>query len=161
MTSPAHIDALQKYNAFLECEDTYISLHIKSALSSILDTIRLFGPEMVFSSFNGGKDAVVVMHLLRAAVAKYSEDTGTINHPRLVYFDVPDEFPEILSYIDWSVSTYDLDLRRFDCGIVEVIDVPSVCMYVWVYVRMCVRPYLVNMFVCMNEYVYVNMCGIR
>ena len=43
-----------------------------SALQVLADALRLYGPECVYGSYNGGKDAVAIMHLLRAAIAHYS-----------------------------------------------------------------------------------------
>lgn len=33
------------------------------SLGILGDSIRLFGPDCVYASFNGGKDAVVILHL--------------------------------------------------------------------------------------------------
>jgi hypothetical protein len=72
----AHKESLQFYHSLRDYKDSYISSQINSALDTLLDALRLFGPSHVFSSYNGGKDADVIMHLLRAAIAKYSDDHG-------------------------------------------------------------------------------------
>jgi hypothetical protein len=36
---------------------------MQKSLGILEDAIRLFGPECVYASFNGGKDAVVILHL--------------------------------------------------------------------------------------------------
>lgn len=68
-----HETSLSLYDKLRECKDGYISSRVNSALDILYDALRLYGPDQVFSSYNGGKDAVVIMHLLRAAVAKYSQ----------------------------------------------------------------------------------------
>lgn len=80
---------LEFYSALRKCNDSYISGPINAALDTLLDSLRLFGPSRVFSSYNGGKDADVIMHLLRAANAKYSQDHGGLGWVGLVYHGIP------------------------------------------------------------------------
>ncbi|XP_026192351.1 probable FAD synthase [Cyclospora cayetanensis] len=42
------------------------------ALELLVDILRIFGPERILLSFNGGKDAVAILHLFRAALVKYT-----------------------------------------------------------------------------------------
>jgi FAD synthetase len=74
----------------------------------------------LLSSYNGGKDADVIMHLLRAVAAKLEHDSGIKNSPKHVYFAVEDEFPEVIEHLEFSQRAYDLDVVRYDCGIVQV-----------------------------------------
>jgi FAD synthetase len=91
---------------------------IKAALNTLDHAYRLYGPHSVICSFNGGKDAVVILHLLRAAHAKYYKSTGESPiRPRVVYFDHQDEFPEIMSFLQESVDIYDLDMVAFEKGV--------------------------------------------
>lgn len=46
-----------------------IAEKINIALNIIHDCLRLYGPDYTIGSFNGGKDAVCVLHLLRAGIA--------------------------------------------------------------------------------------------
>lgn len=100
-----------------ECQDSYISSYLNKALDILSDALRLYGPEYLFSSYNGGKDAVVIMHLLRAVTAKYSEEKGKIYRPKLIYFTSPEEFPQVNTFINDSEKKYCLDLKRYDNGI--------------------------------------------
>lgn len=113
-------DPLQLYFAMRSCKDQYISTHLNKALDSLSDALRLYGPTRLFSSYNGGKDADVIMHLLRAVYAKYSLDTGVSNLPELVYFVNEDEFDEVTQHIERSKALYNLQITTYDCGIVHV-----------------------------------------
>jgi FAD synthetase len=115
-----HKKALELYDRFLNCDDGYVDKHIKKALNALGDALRLYGPDQVLSSYNGGKDADVTMHLLRAAVAKYSFDKGVIFSPKLVYFEVEDDFEEVIEHIANTEQLFDLEIKRYHCGIVEV-----------------------------------------
>lgn len=117
-----YTDSLQFYHALRSCKDQYISSHLNKALDSLSDALRLYGPNHVFSSYNGGKDADVIMHLLRAVFAKYSDDRGVNVSPEMVYFYNPDEFEEVTEHIERSKTLYNLNITTYDNGIVEVRD---------------------------------------
>lgn len=113
----SHQESLELYHRFRSCKDGFIMKQLNSALDILYDALRLYGPQQLFSSFNGGKDAVVIMHLLRAVTAKYSDEQGIIYRPNLVYFAIKDEFPEVLAHIDESEEMYCLNLTRYDTAI--------------------------------------------
>ena len=113
-------NGLQFYEALRNCKDNYISKQINQALNVLGDAFRLYGSDRVFSSYNGGKDADVIMHLLRAVCAKYQLDHNTPCAPKLIYFAIDDEFPEVLSHIEKNEERYSLNIVRYDSGIVEV-----------------------------------------
>ena len=125
-----HLEALDLYERMRNCSDSYISKPLQSALDVLDDAMRLYGPERLISSFNGGKDAVVVMHLLRAAAAKFSvgkkatvDDFNTVDvnySPKFIYFVVEDEFPEVLEFINESKERYGLDLVTINGSIAKV-----------------------------------------
>eukprot|EP00967_Tisochrysis_lutea_P138942 scaffold251581_cov22-Tisochrysis_lutea.AAC.1 len=78
------------------------------ALSEGLDVcsqaIRLYGVEGVITSFNGGKDAVAILHLMRAALAAYCQKAG-LPQARLpvLFFEQQDEFPEVDAFVREAV----------------------------------------------------------
>lgn len=114
-------ESLKLYERLMECADSYVSPGIKEALKCLDHAYRLYGPESVLCSYNGGKDAVVILHLLRAAHAHYydehhDEDAQPIR-PRAVYFDHKDEFPQVLQLLHDTVKDYDLDMIAFEQGI--------------------------------------------
>jgi FAD synthetase len=102
----------------MSCTDSYVSPAIQSALNTLDHAYRLYGPNSVICSFNGGKDAVVILHLLRAAHAKHYNSTGEVPvRPRAVYFNNDDEFEEVRSFLQDSVQSYDLDMVAFEHGV--------------------------------------------
>ena len=126
-------DALELHGQLMSCTDSYVAPGIQNALNTLDHAYRLYGPESVIVSFNGGKDAVVILHLVRAAHAKYYNDTlasggsgssssssntkTVVTRPRAVYFNHPDEFPEVTSFLEQSVEMYDLDMVAFEEGV--------------------------------------------
>jgi hypothetical protein len=121
-------DSLKLYNQLMSCEDEFISEKIKTSLETLSHSYRLYGPENVVGSYNGGKDACVIMHLCRAAHAKWYHDIieggegGGGNEkvvptkPRVVYFENPSEFPEIVELLKDTVEkvrTKEVDVLVF------------------------------------------------
>jgi predicted phosphoadenosine phosphosulfate sulfurtransferase len=115
-------DSLSFYYALRNCKDEYISHHINSALDILSDALRLYGSRLLLTSYNGGKDADVVMHLLRAVAAKVQEDTKEICDPELIYFAIEDEFPEITAHISAQQLRYNLNITQYNCSIGQVND---------------------------------------
>lgn len=115
-----HADSLALYEKLRSCNDAYMSKQLNSALDILSDALRLYGAEQLFASYNGGKDAVVVLHLLRAVAAKHAEDTRESCRPEFIYFAVKDEFPEVLEHITETEIKYALNLRKYETGISQV-----------------------------------------
>lgn len=113
-------DSLALYEKLRSCDDAYMSKQLNSALDILSDALRLYGPQQLFASYNGGKDAVVVLHLLRAVAAKQTADTGIECSPEFIYFAVKDEFPEVLEHIKETEEMYTLNLREYETGISQV-----------------------------------------
>lgn len=111
-------ESLEMYDRFMSCEDSYVAPVIREALACLDQAYRLFGSDCVICSFNGGKDAVAVLHLVRAAHAHYFRCTEKVpTKPRTIYFDNIKEFPEILSLLEGNVEDYGLDMVAFETGI--------------------------------------------
>lgn len=120
--------ALHLYDRLMACTDDYVRGHIESALKTLDHAIRLYGDESVVCSFNGGKDAVVVLQLLLAARAHALEQQRQqqqqrkrpitpLARPRVVYFEHADEFPELLDFLRDTVRDCDLDMVAFPAGV--------------------------------------------
>lgn len=80
-------------------------------------------------SYNGGKDACVIFHLMRAVHAKHCRnmfekhsDSGQlkeeflITRPRVIYFQHPDEFPSVNTLLEQTVGKYDVEMLAFEEG---------------------------------------------
>lgn len=72
----------------------------------------------VIGSYNGGKDAVVIMHLMRAAHAAHHRNFASKNssppRPKVIYFESKNEFPEVLTLLHQTVDEFDLQMIAFD-----------------------------------------------
>jgi FAD synthetase len=112
-------ESLDLYSRLVDCKDSYVAPLIQAALVHLDQAYRLYGPRSVMCSYNGGKDAVVILHLVRAALANYYETNKQKppERPRVIYFDHKDEFPEILALLRDTVREYDLDMIAFKEGI--------------------------------------------
>ena len=124
-----HADSLALYEKLRSCNDAYMSKQLNSALDILSDALRLYGAEQLFASYNGGKDAVVVLHLLRAVAAKHAEETKESCRPEFIYFAVKDEFPEVLEHITETELKYALNLRKYETGISQVSILISKCIW--------------------------------
>eukprot|EP00984_Skeletonema_dohrnii_P021539 scaffold10794_cov205-Skeletonema_dohrnii-CCMP3373.AAC.3 len=126
---------LNLYERIKSCQDPFISSALTSAIHDLEMAYRLYGPFCMVGSYNGGKDAVVIFHLMRAVHAHYCHDLqqkatesnnngeeGTessvmIPRPRVIYFNNEDEFPEVLDLLQDTVGLYDLDMLAFKEGV--------------------------------------------
>eukprot|EP00978_Attheya_sp_CCMP212_P008451 scaffold19858_cov56-Attheya_sp.AAC.8 len=126
-TQDQYESSLLLYEKLTSCKDEYVAPLIKSSLHCLENAYRLYGPQSVIGSYNGGKDAVVILHLMRAVHAKHHHnqissgggsisDSGIIR-PRVIYFEHEDEFPQVLELLHDTVSQFDLDMIVFERGI--------------------------------------------
>ena len=135
----AYQSALDLHERLRACTDPSISPMITSALHDLDMAYRLYGPHCMVGSYNGGKDACVIFHLMRAAHANYCREMQTMNNdnssdessdvdhdtensfmiprPRVIYFQHADEFPEVLSLLDDTVAIYDAEMLAFKEGV--------------------------------------------
>lgn len=127
----AYQSALELYDRLMDYCSTYddsdddsdenLPQLILSALDILHQAYRLYGPESVVGSYNGGKDACVILHLMRAAYANYIRDNpalvGSACQPKTIYFEHEDEFPEVLDLLHETVVEYDLAVLAFEKGI--------------------------------------------
>ena len=111
--------ALKFYDLLTSCQDKYLKHELHTALQCLENAYRLYGPENVIGSYNGGKDAVVILHLMRAVHASYyrkqisGEGKIDMIAPRVIYFENKDEFPEVLDLLQETVKEFELDMVAF------------------------------------------------
>mmetsp|Transcript_13292 Transcript_13292/g.22444 ORF Transcript_13292/g.22444 Transcript_13292/m.22444 type:complete len:336 (+) Transcript_13292:139-1146(+) len=108
----------------------------EKALLCAEQALALYSAKGIAFSFNGGKDSTVVLHILRAAVAKRaaeagSEEAGSAGPLEAIttfFFENNNEFPEVTSFTAEEARTYKLNCRvlkndkPFIEGVQELID---------------------------------------
>jgi hypothetical protein len=114
----AFADALALHARFTACECPRLGPPLRAALGVLADALRLYGPSGVLGSFNGGKDAVVIFHLLRAAVAEHQRNVAADARvcPQLIYFHHPREFAEVEAFVARAVAHADAELVTYEGG---------------------------------------------
>lgn len=107
----------------IDCDEPFSAL-LRSSIDVLKAAIRLYGPEGVVLSFNGGKDACVVLHLLRAVHGWYCKAYPSIDpdhEPRLraIYFESNSDFSEVSQFVKETCERFSIEMRSFKCGYVE------------------------------------------
>ena len=113
-------DDLALYESMMEvaaAEDSALGRGLKQGLGVLTQALRLYGEDTVVTAFNGGKDAVVVLHLMRAALAQHrrqqpAEAGAGPRRQRVIFFEVKDEFPEVASFLHETAERYNLEVVR-------------------------------------------------
>nr|XP_012143208.1 PREDICTED: FAD synthase-like isoform X2 [Megachile rotundata] len=102
-------DKFSYYHAKMVFEDAENQPHIKNALNILQKCYKMYKPEEIFISFNGGKDCTVVLHLT-ACVAKLQNISSL-----LCLYVTAEPFPEVDSFVEKAARYYDLELikKRF------------------------------------------------
>jgi len=95
-------------------EDDDFGMALREGLDVCAQAVRLYGPAGVITSFNGGKDAVAILHLMRAALASYC-DKAELPQAQLpvLFFEQADEFPEVDAFVREAVERYDLKMYAY------------------------------------------------
>ena len=82
---------------------------------------RLCSPPHVAFSFNGGKDSTVILHLLRATIARRRRDGrrvgeggGALGGVRAFVFPRADDFPEVASFVEACDAAHCMRLERVE-----------------------------------------------
>lgn len=119
--------SLDLHERLVSCNDPYLAQMLTSALHDLEVAYRLYGPYCMVGSYNGGKDACVIFHLMRAVHAKFCGDMleqltaeqkeqFIIPRPRVIYFQHPDEFPSVTTLLEETVDKYDVEMMVFEEG---------------------------------------------
>lgn len=123
----AYKSSIDLHDRLTSCTDPYIAPALTSALHDLEMAYRLYGPYCMVGSYNGGKDACVIFHLMRAVHAKFccnvlekqsddQKEQFMIPRPRVIYFQHPDEFPSVISLLEETVEKYDVEMLAFEEG---------------------------------------------
>lgn len=91
---------------------------VTDALRVLRDAFERFAPGAVVASFNGGKDAVVLLHLARVALHRHAPGTPL----QCVYWEDPAAFPEVDAFVAATERECGLQLIRYQCSFVEGLD---------------------------------------
>ncbi|KAJ8611382.1 hypothetical protein CTAYLR_006498 [Chrysophaeum taylorii] len=119
-------DAGALHEAFSTCSDKHLGDLVNRSLTILANAIRVFGSDAVYASFNGGKDAVVILHLLRAA--RHAQNRAAKLH--LVYFDTTDDFDEVRDFVHDTCAALDTEFYvesverdvGFVAGLTNIVD---------------------------------------
>jgi len=112
-------------------EDTTLGHGLKQGLGVLSQALRLYGEDAVVTAFNGGKDAVVVLHLMRAALAHHREQHAPEAGARLrvIFFEQKEEFPEVAAFLKDTAERFDLEVVSYaDMGFAQGI---AACIRAW------------------------------
>lgn len=123
------------YVQFIQYAKTFSPL--QKALDTLDSAFRLYTPQNLAVAFNGGKDATIVMHLARAALANWvvqNHKPATLNCLYMLG-EQSDHFTEVNSFVEQQVAAYDLNAVQVQLGIKDGICQfikrrPTVCAFV-------------------------------
>ncbi|CAE7853449.1 FLAD1, partial [Symbiodinium microadriaticum] len=96
--------------------DNPLCNNLRKSIEVIENAVRIFDTNQLAISFNGGKDATVVLHLVRYVFFKLNIlDTLGTTAP-IIYFDDPKTFPEMTEFLIEIKSQYNLQYTTYDCS---------------------------------------------
>lgn len=105
---------------------------LRSSLAVLREAVALYGPSAVATAFNGGKDATVVLHLVRAVL---NANLGCVKHRVLcMYLVEENSFEEVDRFVVDTVARFDLESVEqeggFKCGIQAFVELRGVRAFV-------------------------------
>ena len=104
-STPAQPTDLQLYQQIASASAEYP--YVAEAISVLSECVNRYQLSHCALSFNGGKDCTVLLHLLRAALAKNQQ---SISELTIIYFKVPNEFPAIEGFMQQCCDSYKLQM---------------------------------------------------
>ncbi|KAG9409139.1 3'-phosphoadenosine 5'-phosphosulfate sulfotransferase [Aphanomyces cochlioides] len=114
------MDFVARFDALMETLDATTRRLFLRAVEVVDRAIDVFSLDRICFSFNGGKDSTVVLHLIRLVLAKRAIATAPEISPQVfdsvyrdmlhqlpvMYFDTPNQFPEVQAFIHNSIVRY-------------------------------------------------------
>jgi len=87
---------------------------IDESLAAVSKAFEEFGPDRLVISLNGGKDCVVVVHLVHAVFQQRQSASGDQRKMKAFYIREKDPFKEVDVFIDQMEKMYRLEMQRLD-----------------------------------------------
>jgi len=104
------INSYDKIHEFLKhCSDENLVGVIENSLKTIEECFARYEPENVSVCFNGGKDCIVMLHLVHA----FYQNKFPGRKLKSFYISEKKTFPEVDSFMDSSISSYNLSNKVF------------------------------------------------
>lgn len=106
----------------------FTSAHLEKSIEIIVDAIRIFGPSSLAISFNGGKDACVILYLLITALKRKSSLGNLGKDLKIIYFEHQFEFEEVHDFLCNIRKKLGVDFvefkseKNFKDGMQELVD---------------------------------------
>ncbi|KAL2918209.1 3'-phosphoadenosine 5'-phosphosulfate sulfotransferase [Polyrhizophydium stewartii] len=102
------------YEQGLRAADEKLRARLESAMETVREALRRYGPQSVAVSFNGGKDCTVLVFLLVAALDQLSPARPEIrDRPvKALYVTSDNPFPEIDAFVEFFAKMFGLDLME-------------------------------------------------
>ncbi len=106
------MDKIQKLKA--DCADEALSKAIDGSLSVLEKCFSDYSADEVTVCFNGGKDCIVMLHLVKCFLAERAKSSGGgIGRLQAFYVRERDPFPEVEEFVRATAEAYNLDLVTF------------------------------------------------
>lgn len=104
-------------------------LRFDDACRIVDEALEKFGTDGLAVSFNGGKDACAVFHIVRYVLKRRNLlelfGSSSSSAVKIVYFEDSDDFSEVLDIMEQYKSTYNVIYTQFKCpfrdGMVECV----------------------------------------
>ena len=104
-------DAMEKIEAFRSaCDDAEMVRALDEAVKLVEKCFQEYRPEEVVVCFNGGKDCIVMLHLIHSHFVKHFPGAKL----QAFYVRERDPFDEIEDFVDRTSKLYDLDMVKLE-----------------------------------------------
>ncbi|KAF0717495.1 Aste57867_2257 [Aphanomyces stellatus] len=130
------MDLVARFDALCDKVDADTRKTFLRAIEVLDRAIDILTLERMCFSFNGGKDSTVVLHLIRVTLAKRALAITAASSPEafeatyrhllsllpVMYFDAPDQFPDVKAFIHACIDRYGFACEMQTCHFVQGIE---------------------------------------